>query len=698
MYDVLPSDCDDQGISIILFWAVWPGQWNHFDFISFGRVFAIMRLYTVDFGTYKIKNEKYMNSKNVYLNFFICIVIWTCAVYVNAQDTHPQQTRESVEHKESSAAGSKTFQLDEIVVTGDKIEAFIQQYPHQMVGMDAAEIRRRNFIDAYEALSTLPGVDIKQSSGGGTRISIRGAGGSGPVLILIDGRPINTGQYGGVDLSGIPMDMIKSIMVFKPPAPVWLGPGSSAGAICIETKTGRKGKAVKNKNRIRLSGGSYGGFGFNGSSKFNHKKSNTLLAAGYNHRDGKRKNSHKDNGRVSVNWDYKTEKATQYQINGKYSNSKHGVSGPTYNPTLHAWQKYDKGSLDFKIKGFAGKNSDYDIKLYGDILALKDYANEGDVSTLDLYKTGLSSEIVWSDVADRHDFRLGGFLEQIQVDHTFTGDHYRNTASMHIEHTLRLKRITVATGARGDYTNDYDAFPACNIGMRFEITPKIFCKSNVGYSVNLPSFGQLYQPGHGSIDQVRGNPDLVEEKIVSSSLSIEHTLSKDNVWAFAVFRTDTRDLIKYQRDDDLISRPQNINRAYKQGAEVSLKLKPTDSFALDVNYVWQQTKNEENRGELSYAPQHHGKVTVKHILAVKTRLELIARAYSSQFTDTDSTVSEKINGYATVDVRVIQPLTIFSRPVEWFVHFKNLFDREYDAHYGYPDDGFRFICGMNMNF
>ncbi|MBU0991435.1 MAG: TonB-dependent receptor [Proteobacteria bacterium] len=629
-----------------------------------------------------------MNIKTVYFSI-IGLIVFVSPAVLSAQGNHVHQT---------PADQSKSVQLDDIVVSGDKIQAFIQQYPHQVVGLNAAEIEKRHFMDAYEALSTLPGVDIKPSTSGGDRISIRGSGGSGQVLILIDGRPMNTSQYGGVDLSGIPMDIIKTITVFKPPAPVWLGPGSSAGAICIETKTGGRGKSNTGKYRVSLSGGSHGLFDGNCSGKISNQKQNTLIAGGHFHTDGKTENSDKDTGRLGVNWDYKADNSTQYQINGKYHHTEHGVSGPLYNLTPNARQKYDKGSLDFKVKGLFGEKADYDVKLYGDILSIEDRADAGDISTLDLYKTGLGSEIVWGNLRDVHDIRLGGFAEHIHVDHTLTGTHHRNALSLHVEHTKRFDRITVITGARGDYTNDFDLSPAADLGVHVRLARQTIVKGNVGYSVNLPSFGQLYQPSHGAIDQVRGNPDLSEEKIVSAGLGVEHTFTKNNVVSFSLFRTDTDDLIAYQRGEDLISRPENIDHAYKLGIEASVKVTPVDSLTIDINYILQETENEDNHNELSYAPKHQGKITVKYAFPVKTRLELIARAYSRQFTDTDNTDAEKISGYTTVDAKAIQPLTLFTRSAECFVNVINLFDHDYDVHYGYPDDGFRFIAGMAVNF
>ena len=85
-----------------------------------------------------------------------------------------------------------------------------------------------------------------------------------------------------------------------------------------------------------------------------------------------------------------------------------------------------------------------------------------------------------------------------------------------------------------------------------------------------PTDNELYQPSHGSIDQVRGNPDLSEEDIYSYDLSLEHRFGKKTVFNATLFRTDTRDMIIYLRDENRIYHPNNISRAYKQGVEIFL--------------------------------------------------------------------------------------------------------------------------------
>ena len=224
-----------------------------------------------------------------------------------------------------------------------------------------------------------------------------------------------------MDLASIPIDIIRKITVFKPPAPVWLGPGSSAGAIYIETRRGKKAKNAKISGRLRTGAGSFGRFDLNGSCKINRESSNLLLAAGYGHQDGNRDNSQRDKGHFSFNWDKETDSLLNFQVNGKYYVSDHGVSGPTYNPTPNAAQRYEKGSLDMKAKGFLGDAFDYEVKTFMDITDLEDRSNSGDTSKLDAFSAGMGGELFWTDTDEKKEMRVGTLFQNEQVDHTLTG-------------------------------------------------------------------------------------------------------------------------------------------------------------------------------------------------------------------------------------------------------------------------------------
>ncbi|MCK5163296.1 MAG: TonB-dependent receptor [Desulfobacula sp.] len=604
----------------------------------------------------------------------------------------------------------RTETLESVIVVSQKVDDYIKKSPNLTISMEEKEIHQRNFLQVYEVLASMTGVDIKPvSTGLGARISIRGGGGSGSVLVLIDGRPMNTGQYGGIDLGSIPIDIVKKITVFKPPVPTWLGPGSSAGAIYIELKKGktdcRKDKQAElaekpggKKGLIRFSSGSFGLINMSGSVKMDEGANHTLLAAGYGHKQGKKDNSQLDKGYVSFNWNKADNSMSGLQVNGKYYVSNHGVAGPAYNPTPNAFQKYERASLDFKVKGILKEQTDYDVKAYVHMTRLEDKADSGAMAGLDAYTMGVGTDFFQSDDKGKKEYRFGTIYENNYIDHTLTGSHNRHVLSVHGVQNLRYDPVVVTFGLRGDYVNDFGVSPAGNMGVSYAFFDHTLIKASAGFSENIPTFGQLYQPSHGSMDQVRGNLDLDKEKILGFNLSLLHTFMDENQFEISFFRTDTWDLIKYTRGTDLITRPANIDHAWKQGLETSLKLKLDNKVSLDINYIWQQTENKDNQKELSYAPAHTLKVTVKAKLKSGIRLEAMTRAYSRQFTDTDNKESEKISGYATTDIKLIQPLSFFTCPCDFFIHVINIFDKDYDVHYGYPDDGIRFLCGISMNF
>ena len=584
---------------------------------------------------------------------------------------------------------------DEMVVVGDKIDEFIRQYPSQVETMDAEEIETRNFLQVQDVLGAMVGVDIKPSAAGlGTRIAIRGGGGSGSVLVLIDGRPASTMQYGGVDLSSIPIDIVEKITVFKPPVPVWLGPESAAGAIYIETRKKKKDDFGK-KGKLRATAGSYGLATATATGQLDTEFDHYQVTGGYYHKDGKRDNSRKDQGHLSIGYNRKKD-GRELKISGKAFISDHGISGPTYNPTPDASQRYEKASLDVKYKGFTD-SADYTLKSWADVKRLDETSQSGDESKLDTVNGGAGADFYFSNDENDNELRVGGQIGHDWVNHTLTGEHDRNAMSAHAEYTIREEVLIYSIGGRGDYTNDYALSPGGHLGISYDYSEDTQIKANIGYSEHIPTFGQLYQPSHGSIDQVRGNPDLDKEKILSISLGGETDILENQILSATLFRTDSWDLIKYQRDDNNISTPENIGQAYTQGLETSYKYTFSDVTDLELSYIFQETENRDNGKRLSYAPTHTVKCVFKTQFATKTRLEWTTRAYSKQYSDIDNTEEESLDGYITTDIKLSQPVTLTGRQGLIFINVQNLFNEEFSSHYGYPDDGIKVEAGLSIN-
>jgi vitamin B12 transporter len=591
--------------------------------------------------------------------------------------------------------------LDTITVTAEKLTDLIRNHPQQVTTVDRQEILERNFMSVEETLNSMAGVEVRPSAGIGSRISIRGSGRAGGVLVLLNGRPLNTSQYGSVDLSTIPIDIVKSVTVFKPPVPVWLGPGASEGAISIVTHDFQPepegAEKQKKITRLKLSGGSFGRCDTGVSYTAPLTDGSLMLTAAGGHLDGKRTNADRDKGDLSIHWNRGGMGAVRYELNGRYYISEHGSSGPTDNPTPDARQRYEKGSMDFQADGPAGDRGDYTLNAYADRVDLQDRSQSGSTSDLRDIKWGLKADTDWSGAEETWALRVGGILERDEVEHTLSGEHDRVTAGAHAQYDRHFKTLIATLGLRGDHTSDFEFNPGASAGLSFEATRKLLIKGNAGYQVSVPNFGQLYQPSHGSIDQVRGNPDLSEEKVASYDLGLEYRSRKNRVFQATLFRTDTRDLIVYRRGADRVYQPVNIDKAWRHGLELTVKYAWDMGVSMDLDYILQDSQNQETRKELAYTPRNTFKATVKYTLpGWKTRLETKLQYSDQRYSEAEARESEKLHAYTTVDLKLLQPFSVGRTSCEGFIDFYNLFDRDFENHFGYPDDGFRFVAGLKL--
>lgn len=604
------------------------------------------------------------------------------------------------QHGHGHGHGERPQVMETMVVTADRIDAYVKSHPGQVEVLGKADIDRRNMLSVDEALRSMPGVDVKESSGIGVRISIRGSGTSGGVLVLINGRPVNSTQYGSTDLSTIPIDIVQSITVFKPPVPVWLGPGSSDGAIMIATGDPADKKDEKRCwTKTRVAGGSYGRVEGSLSHRVKTESGTIVATASGSHRDGKRTNSDRDNGALSLHWDRDLSEVKRIEIDGRYHLSEHGSAGPVDNPTPDARQAYQKASLESRLKGMVDAAWDYTLNLYGDLVDLEDRSQAGFTSTLDSVKVGLKGETDWADEDLVWDLRLSGIVAYDDVDHTLSGEHDRTTAGIGAQVDRRWDAVTGTVGLRGDYTSDFDVSPGFSTGVSYQPSDRWTAKLNAGYQVKIPTFGQLYQPSHGSIDQVRGNPDLDEERIWSYDAGIEYRRSKTQLFQLALFRSDTRDPIVYERGADLIYRPVNADRSWRHGIEATVKLGSETGLMVDLNTILQDSEIAESGNELPYTPRVKLKVTVQYTWTDHgTRMEATARYCSEQYSEVENRDVQRMDDYVTVDLKAVQPFTLKTVSAEWFLTVENLFDAEYETHHGYPDDGIRFVSGLNLTF
>ena len=604
---------------------------------------------------------------------------------------------------DSGGHGSEPTMMETVVVTVDRLSEYAEKNPAMVEVMGRKDIVNRNMLSVEEALNNMAGVEVKQSQGVGSRISIRGSGKSGGVLVLLNGRPLNSSQFGNVDLAGIPVETIESITVFKPPVPVWLGSGASEGAISIATKgIGSKKEAEKKQlTKLRTTVGSYGTLEASGSRQMQLESGSSVMASATGkHRDGKRANKDLDSGSLVLNWNGELDNNRSLEINGRYFTSESGSPGPVDNPTPNARQSYEKASFDGRLSGLAGETGDYVLNFYGDTTEVEDQSESGSVSTLEDDKVGVKGEYNWNDTADAWAVRTSAVLENDDLDHTLSGEHNRITAGLGLQADRKWQDWTLTGGLRGDQVTGFGFNPGVSTGVHHVLGAGWSFKANIGHSVNIPTFGQLYQPAHGSIDQVRGNPDLDKEKILAMDAGFEYNWDKTAQVQLTLFRSDTNDPILYRRDPiSLIYSPINGDDAWRQGIELNAKYTFSKRLSLEANLILQDSEVEDTGKELTYTPNIKSKLALLAKLPrTETRVETSLRYTGKQYSEMENIEAQRLDDYLSVDFKATQPFKLAGMQAEWFFNLENLFDTDYEIHYGYPDEGIRFLTGINLTF
>lgn len=600
----------------------------------------------------------------------------------------------------AETAKEQPYTLGEVVVTSEKLKEYIQNHPLDVTTVERKEIVRRNLGSVEEILKSMPGVEVNSSAGVGSRISIRGSGRSSGVLVLLNGRPLNSNQYGSQDVSSIPVESIQSVSVFKPPVPVWLGPGGSDGAINIVTRSPKTASGKeKQRSSLKAGGGSYGLFEGAASHQVAVADSSTLLSATGTHRDGKRTNSDRSDGAFSLNGNRQGEESRRYEFTGRYYQAEFGSPGPVDNETPHARQEYCKGSLDARYSGQLGASGTISVTAYGDLVNQEDRSQSGERYDLEDTKGGLKFDTTWSDEAEQWDLRLGGMSEWNGYDHTLSGDHERFRNGLNLQYDHRFGSLTTTLGVRGDVVNHFGANPGGTAGIGWGIGEKTLIKARGGYTVNIPLFGQLYQTSHGSIDQTRGNPDLKKERIWSYEVGLEHTFGKERLLQLTLFRSDSSDLITSTRGSDMIYRPMNIRHAVRQGGEIMARYAWEKGPTVEACLTIQDSGVSGSGNQLPYTPGLKMKYTLSYTLpCLATRLESTVRYEGSRYSQVENKSYQRMDDAVLVDLKAIQPFRIGKIASELYVRVDNLFDTAYENHRGYPDDGIRAAAGIQMRF
>lgn len=151
--------------------------------------------------------------------------------------------------------------LDTIVVTGSRLEQKEYKIASNVTVMTQKQIEAYNANSLPDLLRYAQGLNIYDNGTNKTAVvDIRGFGDTAArnVLVLINGRKVNSIDVSGPDLSQIPIDAVERIEIIHGAGSVLYGDNAVGGVVNIITKKGKGDLHGK-------LGGSYGSYGSSGS-------------------------------------------------------------------------------------------------------------------------------------------------------------------------------------------------------------------------------------------------------------------------------------------------------------------------------------------------------------------------------------------------------------------------------------------------
>jgi iron complex outermembrane receptor protein len=621
----------------------------------------------------------------------ILYVIAGCVLCATAVQAQSQQ--------ETDTATIGKFNLEEVVVTGSRVAVSRDVMPVPVSIVNRSSIEQSGETSLLPVLmQQIPGLFVTSrgvagygvSTGSAGGINLRGfGGGSGRVLILIDGHPQYATIYGHPVADAYIASDAERVEVSRGAASVLYGSNAMGGAINIITR-----KAMDGGNRLnaRLMAGSYGTQRYSLTDSYRSGKFSGVVSGNYERTDGHRVNSGFDaySGYAKLGYDISNEWKITGNVNIAQSNAQN--PGEITRPMLDGTTDVLRGMSGISIENkYAETNG-----------AVNFYYNWGKHKINDGYFEGGTPQPYLFNSTDymggvniyqsaslfKGNLITGGFDAKL-----YGGNAYRNPETEvyadHIKlHEIAgylfahqmLGRFMFNAGIRLENHKLYGNEWAPQAGISFKAAEQTRLKFSVSKGFRTPNMRELYM-------YAPANEDLLPEESVSYDFTVTQRLLNNRLsMELNLYYTEGNNIIQVVMVD---GRPQNQNvgEFANKGIELGLNYRILHNLNVNSNYSYLHMdtpitgapKNKLYAG-ITYSP---GKFTLS------TGAQVIDRLYLS--TGDDAQTSNFTLVDARVDYSALKWLNVF-------VKGDNLLSQKYETMSGFPMPGATFMGGISLNF
>ncbi len=526
--------------------------------------------------------------------------------------------------------------IQRITVIAEKKYPEARDLSPQVSIITSDEIKKSGARNVAEILSRVVGAYV-QSYGflnSSSMVSIRGSSNE-QVLVLINGKRLNSAQGGGVDFSSIDPDMIERIEIIRGGASALYGENALGGVINIITKSA----GSCNENSVNYMFGSYnthllklhsagnlpGNFDyfFYGSILFS--KGNFSFYDFKNKTSELRKNSDINSYDCGIKTGTYIDKFKTHRLSFSllYRYDDKGVPGMIDFPTVSARMSDRRaiGQLDYTFNKFAlyGK---IDVSLYFNyqyrrftdpdyFLGKVDDLHENKASGIDV-KIFLNPDFynIKNRIKCGYSYRYDSLYSTAFLKKSINNGNENITRHAHsffIFDNINLfkfsrteiYRVVLSPSMRFDINSIYDNVLSKQVGILINTDKekKIVIKGNIGTAYRAPSFDDLFWP---DTSFAVGNKNLMPEESLNFDIGVLSLLYTWLSSEIVLFYSEVTNLIQWNPGPGGQWFPSNIGKVCIKGIETEFKALLISNFLsgyIETIYNYSLTFVTDKSGE-----------------------------------------------------------------------------------------------------
>ena len=626
--------------------------------------------------------------------FIVCCVILPSAVSMRAEEADSLSVNRS---------------LGELVVTGTRDETDVRHLSQTVSVIDRSVIEQSLQPSLLPVLTEqVPGLFVTSrgvmgygvSDGAAGGISLRGlSGGSGRLMVLIDGHPQYAGIFGHPISDSYQSLLADRVEVLRGPASVLYGSNAMGGVVNIVT---RKMHEDGVKTDLHAGYGSYNTLETELTNRIRKGRFSSVVSGSYNRTDGHRDNMQFEQygGYAKLGYELADNWGTYADVNVTHFNATY--PGPVSAPLLEGDQRITRGVVSFALENKYERTSGALSVFYnwgkhwindGYTPSAGESPQDGRFNSFDnmmgvsLYQS--TQFFKGNRITFGFDwFRYGGeaWTEYVKGENAGTRsdlvDKYENEVAGYVDFRQDISRwLTLNAGLRVDHHSRVGTEWIPQAGVAFHLPKDMELKASATKGFRYPILREMYMfPPQ--------NPDLKPESMWNYEIAFSQRLFGGRLhYGLNLFYIDGKNLIMTLPNPNGGMLNQNSGAIDNAGVELQAAYRIDRCWSVDANYSYLHMKSP-----VIAAPEHKlyaGANFTKGRWNVSSGIQYIAGLYTAVGNNpqTEDFVLWNVRG----SFRATEWLSVWARG-------ENLLAQRYEINAGYPMPKATFEGGVHLEF